>query len=132
MLKKLAPVLALFVFAVPSCLNLERASACRELARAIEPTFGQERPLNTDADVGQLIQELNALEARIEPWTGDPIWQGSELTVFDVELGVLKETLAEMPSSGPQMKGHFGRRIGESVRRLKQSAERLRTFCAAP
>lgn len=114
------------------CMSLERASACREFASALEPTFGHERPLRTSEDVTQLVQELEALDRRIEPWTSRAAWQGSELTVFEVELGVFRATLQEIPSSGPKMEGHIGRRIGESVRRLKHSAERLRTFCAAP
>lgn len=130
---KLVPFLGLpLVLALSGCLPLERAHACRALAQAIGQTFGEERPLGTDKDVQRFVTELESLEKQIGAWVSESIWQGSELTVFEVELGVLSRTLKEFPNSTPTVEGQFGRRIGESVRRLKQSAERLRTFCAAP
>src|SRR5690606_41708515 len=72
---------------VPGCLNVERASACRELSASLKESFGTERTLETAEDVKGFVAELEALEARIEPWLTSPTWQGSDLTVFSVELG---------------------------------------------
>jgi hypothetical protein len=117
---------------VPGCLNVERASACRELSASLKESFGTERTLETAEDVKGFVAELEALEARIEPWLTSPTWQGSDLTVFSVELGVLKKALSAVPPRPPTTEGPFGRRISDSVRRLEESAGRLRIFCSAP
>lgn len=106
--------------------------ACRDLAEAMQKTFGEPRPLTTPGDVQQLTTELEELELRLASWSSKPIWQGSELSVLEVELGVLANGLKEFPDSDPTLEGHHGRKIGESVKRLKTIAERLRTFCSAP
>lgn len=117
---------------VPGCLSYERAQACRELSVSLKESFGTVRTLESAEDVKGFVSELEALETRLEPWLAAPTWQGSDLTVFSVELGVLKKILAEIPPRTPKQNGTQGRRVDESVRRLTESAERLRLFCAAP
>lgn len=117
---------------VPGCLNVERAQACREFSSSLKESFGKERTLESAEDVKGFVGELEALEARIEPWLASSTWQGSDLTVFSVELGVLKKALSEFPPRTPKQNGTLGRRVSDSVRRLEESAERLRTFCSAP
>ncbi len=117
---------------VPGCLNIERAQACREFSASLKESFGKERTLESAEEVKGFVTELEALEARLEPWLASSIWQGSDLTVFSVELGVLKKALSEIPPRTPKQNGTLARRVNDSVRRLEESAERLRTFCSAP